>query len=460
MLLMGTHITNTTTKRLAEWIEKVRYEDLPEAVVARTKEVLYDCIGTGLAATSPQYDIGGVLADFTKRMDAGPKAQIYGMALRSNTVTAALVNGTLSYYIDNESHHPGAIMHAIAVVGPATLAVGEELHSSGQEVLTALVVGIDVACRMSYALDGTVLYARGFHPTCVAGCFGSMAAAAKLMNLRGEQVLNALGLVGTQASGLLSWVDDAHEHARPFNMGLAARNGVYAAELAFSGLAGAPAIFDGKYPLGAAFTGAWSSEALLDRLGERFFVSELCFKLYACCAFIHPGLDALLELMAENRLQADDIASITLHFPKSGYQVIDGNPLLSHCAQYVLALAACRGVIEFGDILNDQRSDPRVKRLEQYVRVVGDSELDREYPDLYHSIVKLETVDGHRYQGDVVHPKGSPENPLLGTELRDKFVRLTNGLLPASQLQDITDRVYGLESIGDVGELCRLLAKN
>ena len=453
-------VQQTATEQLAKWIEEFDYDRLPEPVIERTKQVLYDGIGCAIAATSSRYDIGGVLADFVKRMDAGPKSQIFGMPLRTNTVTAALVNGTLSYYIDNESHHSGAIMHAIAVVGPAALAVGEEMKATGKQVLTALVLGIDVACRMSYALDGTVLYARGFHPTCVAGAFGAMAATAKLMNLQGERLLSAMGLCGTQASGLLAWVDDRHEHARPFNMGLAARNGTYASELARSGLYGAPAILDSKYPLGAAFTGAWNSDVLLADLNERFYVMELVFKLYACCAFIHPGLDALLDLQAANKLKASDIESMTLHFPKSGYKVIDGNPLLSHSAQYVLALAASRGAVEFDDILNDRRSDPEIKRLEKSVTVVGDSDLDREYPDLYHSILKVETVDHRHYQGDVVHPKGSPENPVSDKELRDKFSRLTTGLLPVSRLRDISDRIYGLELVKDVGELSQLLRGN
>ena len=178
---------------------------------------------------------------------------MFGTSLRTNCTTAALVNGTLGYYCDMESHHAGAIMHAIAVVGAAALAVGERQQSSGRDVLTAIVVGIDAACRVSYALSAPALYARGFHPTCVAGTFGSLAAAGRLFGLKGRGLRNAFGLAGTEASGLLAWVSDSTEHSRPFNMGLASRHGVFAAHLASCGFGGPPAIFEGKISLGSGF---------------------------------------------------------------------------------------------------------------------------------------------------------------------------------------------------------------
>ena len=156
----------------------------------------------------------------------------------------------LGYYCDMESHHAGAIMHAIAVVGAAALAVGERQHSSGRDILAAIVIGIDAACRVSYAPNAPALHARGFHLTCVAGTFGSLAAAARLLDCKDGALRNAFGLAGTEASGLLAWVSDPTEHARPFNMGLASRHGVFAAHLASCGFGGPPTIFEGKYPLG------------------------------------------------------------------------------------------------------------------------------------------------------------------------------------------------------------------
>ena len=291
------------TDRFAQFVETFPFERIPAPVIQRTKEVLYDGLGASLSATSPRYDIGAVLERFVRETGGVPEAQVFGTELRTNCATAALVNGTFGYYCDIESHHPGAIMHAIAIVGPAALAVGERMRRSGPDVLAAIVVGIDVACRVSYALGGAALYARGFHPSCVAGTFGAMAAAGRLFGLRGPALRHAFGLAGTEASGLLAWVSDDTEHSRPFNMGLASRHGVLAAHLASCGFGGPPMIFEGKYPLGQAFTGQWHAEALFDGLGEQFKVMELCFKLYACCAFIHPGLDGLLDILRAEQVR-------------------------------------------------------------------------------------------------------------------------------------------------------------
>src|SRR5579863_9511117 len=271
------------TERFARFVEDCTYEQLDAAAISRTKEVIYDGIGALLSATSSRYDIGGVLSRFVRETGGTPEAQIFGMPLRTDCTTAALVNGTFGYYCDIESHHPGAIMHAIAVVGPAALAVGERQRSSGRDVLAAIVVGIESACRVSYALSGPALYARGFHPTCVAGTFGSLAAAARLYGLRGPALRHAFGLAGTETSGLLAWVSDDTEHSRPYNMGLASRHGVVAAHLASCGFGGPPAIFEGKYPLGHAFTGRWDEAALFDGLGTTFKVMEIAIKQYACC---------------------------------------------------------------------------------------------------------------------------------------------------------------------------------
>ncbi|MCI0423524.1 MAG: MmgE/PrpD family protein [Acidobacteria bacterium] len=447
------------TDRFAEFVENFSFEQLPAPVISQAKEVLYDGLGCLLAATSPQFDIGEVLRRFVRETGGTPESQIFGTALRTNCVTAALVNGALGYYCDIESHHPGAIMHAIAVVGPAALAVGERQRSSGRDVLAAIVLGIDVACRVSYALSGPALYARGFHPTCVAGTFGSLAAGSHLLGLKGRSLRHAFGLAGTEASGLLAWVSDPTEHSRPFNMGLASRHGVFAAHLASCGFGGPPAIFEGKYPLGQAFTGQWNEAALFDGLGEKFKIMELYFKLYACCAFIHPALDGFLDIGKSEGLRPDDIHHITLRFPKSGYKVIDNNALRSHCAQYVLALAAHKGRVEFYDILNDQRSDPSIRSLSERITVIGDEEVDRTYPDLYRSIIVVETKGGTRHTRDVTYPKGSPENPLSHADLKDKFSTLTREVLTPQQGEEIAQTISQIEELEEISTLIRLLRR-
>lgn len=447
------------TREFAEVVGNWSFDQLPPAVVDRAKEVLLDGTGAALAATSPKYPIGAILKRFVQDRGCAPQAQIYGSPLRADVETAALVNGTFAYHIDNEPHHAGAIMHPVAIVAPAVLAVGEYLGSTGKEVLTALIAGVDVACRLSYALDGPTLYARGFHPSAVTGTFGSVAATSLLRGLSGDALLSAYGLAGTQASGLLAWVSDDTELARPFNIGIAARNGVVASHLAACGFAGPPEIFEGKYPLSAAFSGRWKPAALFTGLGLNYKIMELYIKLYSCVSFTHPGLDGLLDILSTESLAAKEIESITLRFPSKGYMVIDDNALRSHCAQYLLAVAAVTGGVDFYAVLNDARkTDSQIASLSERVAVVGDTTLDDTYPDQYRSVIEVGTRDGMLYTRDVTHPKGSPEHPMRQSEVNGKFRRLTTDVLTADRQDSIIDMVARLDELDDIGTFGKLLS--
>src|SRR5258708_26743341 len=162
--------------------------------------------------------------------------------------------------------------------------------------------------------------------------------------------------------------------------------------------------------------------------------------------------------MQNGAVQADEIDKISLRFPKSGYKIIDNNPLRSHCAQYVLALAAWRGYVDFYDILNDQRSDEKIRWLSERIEVIGDEETDRTYPDLYRSIITVKTKDGRQRVRDITHPKGSPENPVDKPVLERNLSTLTKGILDPERLAGITQAVGRLEELPDIGKLTSLLA--
>ena len=360
----------------------------------------------------------------------------------------------MGYACDIEPHHVEAITHTPAIMVPVSLAVGEREGASGTGFLLAMILGIDVACRVSLALDARKLYARGFHPTAIAGSFGAAIAAGRLLNLDPERFRIAFGLAGNQTAGLLSWKQDDTETSRPFNPGIAARNGVTAALLASMGFGGPPDIFEGHYhAFGAYSDGEPTLGPLMVGLGKRFAITEHAFKLYACCSFLHPGLDAFLRILEEEILSSQEIDAIALRFPAAGAYLIDGLDLRSHSAQYVFAVAASRRGVAFDDILNDRASEPEIARLIERVTVVGDTELDRDFPDRYTSIVEVKTADGRRFSGRVVHAKGTPENPLTWDEVVEKFHALTESVLAKAVAEEIVNAVREIESLSNIGQL-------
>ena len=396
--------------QFADRLARFRLTHVPPAVIARARLILLDTLGAMLAASNPKYSATRILADLATRLGGRPESSLVGQRVKTSCVQAALVNGTLGYYCDIEPHHVGAILHAPAVVIPTGLAVAEKQGASGRRLLEALILGIEVTCRVSYALNPVALYNRGFHPSAVCGAFGAAAAAGHLLRLDAARFGIALGLAMQQASGLLAWASDRTENSRPLNPGLAARNGTTAAVLAWLGFGGPPTPFEGKYDAFTAFSGERHPEALLADWGTHFHLPEFAFKLYSSCSFTHPGLDALLSLAQEHRLRPAEVRTIVLRFPRSGAHMIDNNELKSHCAQYILPVGLVFGGVTIDDILEDRLRHPQVARLRAATRLVADPELDAAYPERYASIVEVATRDGRTFSRRVDYARGTMQN--------------------------------------------------
>ena len=443
------------TKSLAQYIAGFSYADMPPDVVARAKLILLDTLGSILPATDPIYPGSKALIDMVRILGGEPQSTIIGFDLKTSTINACLVNGTFGYAYDIEPHHVAAVLHPAAVCIPVALAFSEWKMKSGKELLAALTLGIEISCRVSMALNPRDLYGRGFHPTAIACTFGAAATAGHLLKLNTAQWLNALGLSGNQTSGLLAWAKDQTENSRPFNPGIAARNGATAALLAQLGFGGPPNIFDGKYDFFSAFSsGGQNPEHLFSK---NWAIKELAFKQYSSCSFTHPGLDALLEIIKENELQSIDIATINLKYPRAGAHMIDNNELRSHCAQYVFAVAAVTGQVLFDDILIDRRDDPEIKRLSDNMSLIPDDILDRTYPDKYESIVAVTTTDGSTFEKHSPWAKGTIQHPMTDNEVEDKFIKLCTRRISEKQAERIRSWITICETQGEVNELLTML---
>ncbi len=448
---------SSVSRPLAERVAAFRFRDVPPEVVAAARLVLLDTLGAMLVASAPRYPASRIVMDFIRRLGGTPESTLVGQGRRTSCVNAALANGTLGYYCDIEPHHPGAILHAPAVMIPTSLAVGEKEAADGRRFLAAVILGIEVGCRVSYALDPVALYNRGFHPSAIAGAFGAAAAAGFLFRLRPERQVVALGLAMQQACGLLAWASDPTEHSRPLNPGLAARNGTTAAYLARLGFGGPPTPFEGKYDAFTAFSGTAHPEALLADWGRRFYLTELAYKRYSSCAFTHPGLDALLGLAADEKLGAADVERIVLRFPRNGAHMIDDNPLKSHNAQYILPVGLVFGRVLIDDILLDRTQHPEVARLSAGMQLVHDPALDAGYPERYTSVVELTTRDGRTLSRRVEAARGTAENPLTPDEVRAKYRGLAAGVVPAARAEAIRRVVDRMERAPDLHRLTALL---
>ncbi|MCH8089312.1 MAG: MmgE/PrpD family protein [Chloroflexi bacterium] len=295
-----------------------------------------------------------------------------------------------------------------------------------------------------------------FHPTNPDVVW--VAAAGHLLGLEREAWVSALGLASNQASGTLNWTSDPTENSRPFNPGLAARNGVTAALLAQAGFGGPRDVFEGKYDFFTAFSDTRHPEALVEGWGRRYAITELAVKRYPTVAQSHSGLDGLLEIRDEQGLTIEEISKIDLRIAPLATRVIDNNTMRSHCAQYVLAVAALRGKVEPEDVLlSDHRSDPRVQRLFESIRVIPDDDLAGTYPEHYETIIEVTTTDGEIHRKRVLSARGLPDNPMTREEVLDKFLALATTVVSRERADEIVRMVDGVEALSDIRDLARLL---
>jgi 2-methylcitrate dehydratase PrpD len=454
---------HAATDALVEYALAAGPERLPPEVVRAGQAILLDTLAAMIGARAPDLTIAGPLLRYAALEGGEPRASIVGEARKTGPALAALVNGTFAYALDIESIHGPSITHAAAVVVPAALAVAEATGTGGADLVSAIVAGLDVAARVSRAISPRALYDRGLHPTSVAGTPAAALTAARLLGLDHRQAMMALGLAASQASGLMAWEHDPTEHARPFNCGIAARNGVTAALLAEAGFGGPAGALEGEAGLLGAFGDARTSpDVLSEGLGSRYAVTESQIKRYACCAFLQPGVNAVIQLRdqltEEHGVGPSDVDEIALHFPKGGASIIDANPVRSHNAQYVLAVAMQDREITFQDLAVDRRlAEPSLDALSRRVRVVYSEPLDPEFPERYTSQVVLTLKDGRSVDSLVTYPLGHPRNPLSPDELRAKVERLASPVVGKAVTAALVAEVAGIWQAQSIEPLLALL---
>ena len=446
------------TERLAAYASALRYEDLPGSVVARTKDLVLDTLGTLLGGS--RYPAGRLVTQYTEGLGESGPCTVAGSPLRASPVAAAFANATMSHCLEQDDNYNPANAHVANVVLPAALAIAEARHAAGRELITALVAAYDVEGRVGIALDPVRLYARSFHPSSIDGNFGAAAAAGRMLRLEPAQMVQAFGMAGCQASGLLAWVTDASQLSKAFQIGIASRNGVTAAQLAALGFTGPPHILEGKHNLFRAFSGLEDDQTavLTGGLGERFEIMRTSLKKYAACRQIHAPLDGLFAIMRGHGLSGDDIAAVETSVATSMADIIDNNELPSHNAQYVLAVAAYDGRVEVDQLDGRRVDDPRIAALSTRIRVLGDDELEKRFPAQWSGITTVRTRDGREFTETVHYPTGDPENALSAADLRTKFRTLTRGAVSERRAAEIEALAARLDGLGDCADLARRLA--
>lgn len=272
------HTEKTCSQQLGHFVANLKFKDIPGDVIEKSKQHILDTLGVALAAV--REDFTEVILGVVKKLKGPSESSVWGKKVRLPAANAALVNGTMAHGLDYDDMHRAASSHLSVVVVPTAMALVEKKGLSGKKILTAIVAGYEVGSRLGIAALGHLLL-RGWHPTAVFGAFTSAAVASKLLNADVHQTAMALGIAGSQASGLAQWLEEGSWTKR-MHPGWAAHSGIFATQLALKGFDGPLKIFEGTRGLYRSFLrdGNFDLTKLTEDLGRRWETRQICLKMY------------------------------------------------------------------------------------------------------------------------------------------------------------------------------------
>jgi 2-methylcitrate dehydratase PrpD len=453
----------TAAAALTELCLGLHWAELSEAVRGRTHELLLDLLGVALAGSRLPSSSAAARAALALG-GRGGGASVIGGQSQTSAAWAALANGTAAHAVELDDVTTESSLHPGVAVIPAALALAEDLGASPIAMLEAIVAGYEVTMRVGNALNPASAYARGFHPTGVAGIFGATMAAARLLELTVEQTTNALGVAGTLASGSLEYLADGAWTKR-LNPGWAGHAGITAAYLARADFNGPATVFEGRLGVLHAFSDAPYPDRLLSDLAGPLQVMRVSIKPYACCRYNHGLIDCVFQLVDAHHFTPHEVASIRLGV-LSGGALLVADPIeqkraptsvvdAQFSAPYAAAVALTYGSGGIDAYTPDKIQDPTVRDLMAHTECYRDASLDAGYPAQWPAAVQISLKDGRMLSTRVEFATGEPENPVARPALLEKFVGLASGLV--SNPNDLARRILSIESETDVRALAAAL---
>jgi 2-methylcitrate dehydratase PrpD len=409
---------------LADRIAALDAARLPAAVRAKCQDLLIDVAGLCVTARNEDY-VKAALAGWD---DDGPCTAI-GHARCLSAAGAAFINGTAAHGEDFDDTFEGGPVHAGAVIVPAVLAACERHNPDGQSALVGIAIGVEAICRLSVVVPKAV-HKAGFHPTAVFGAMAAAAAVGAALKLDRKQLVDALGIAGSMAGGIIEYLAEGTWTKR-MHAGWAAQSGLRAALLARAGFTGPRTVLEGVHGLfhGFAHTTKGDYDALVGGFGESWVTETLAFKPYPCGTMTHPYIDCARRLAARG-IKADQIKEMlcevgegTVHRlweplaakqrPPNGYAGKFSTP-------YCIAAGFLRGNVGLGDFTDAAVHDPAVVALAAKVRYQVDPQ--NPYPRNFTGHIRATLADGRVVEERQPHMRGGAHEPLTSTDIADKFV--------------------------------------
>ena len=418
---------NTDTLSIAESITDqslaLDVNAIPAAVRCRVEDLLIDVVGLCVAARNTNY-IKALLAG----VDSGGPATAIGHTATYSPETAAMINGCAAHGEDFDDTFEGGPVHSSAVIMPAVLAACERFGCDGKAAFKGVVVGIEMLCRLSMVIPKAI-HKSGFHPTAVLGAMAATLAVSVTMGLNRKQTVDALGIAGSMASGIIEYLAEGAWTKR-LHAGWAAKIGIQAARFGQQGFLGPRTVFEGTHGFYYAFARSASGDykVLTEDFGKKWYTDVITFKPYATGTMNQPYVDCALRL-AKRGIKAEDVTDILCETAE-GYVHRLWDPLPSKqrpandyaakfSAPFNIAVAFITGGAGLAAFTEKTVRDERILALSSKVRYVVDP--NNPYPKAYTGHVRMTLKDGSVVEERQGHIRGGAQEPLTRAEIEDKF---------------------------------------
>lgn len=369
---------------------------------------------------------------------------------------AALVNGALAHSLDYDDTYREASLHPGAPVVPSALAAAEEVDASGKDLLTAIVAGYEITCRLGMAVNPASHYDRGFHMTGTCGLFGATAAAGTLYGFDEAEFVSAFGLNGSQAAVSLQFLENGgwNKRAHP---GLAAHSALLSTSFADQGFAAAAESIEGVRGFLQGYSDDPHPEKAAEDLGEEYELLNVGVKPYPCCRYMHAPLDVLFELLEAENIDHNAVEEVTVNIASPGIKLV-GDPTNTYPQSFVdcqfsmpfgvgLALVYRDGGVDtFLEAIEDGEVNDDVKRIIDRTTVMEADWIEDAYPDQWPAEITV-TAESNTHTSRTEYAKGEPENPLSWPELVEKYEELTEPILGEEHSSEAREAIGDLESI-------------
>jgi 2-methylcitrate dehydratase PrpD len=414
--------TSSVAQQLAEAVWAI--DHVPTAMRAKCEMLAVDVIGLCVTARNTDY-----VASALNGWDEDGPCTAIGHARGLSAAGAAFVNGTAAHGEDFDDTFEGGPVHAGAVIVSAVLAAGERFGAGGAEILRGIAVGTEVMCRLSLVAPKLV-HQAGFHPTAVFGTLAAAIGVATTLALDRRQMVDALGIAGSMAGGIIEYLADGAWTKR-LHAGWAAQSGLRAALLARAGFNGPRTVLEGTHGLfhGFAHTTAGDYTALVGDFGRRWVSETLAFKLYPCGTMTHPYIDCARRLATRGVAVGDieelvcEVGEGTVHRlweplaakqrPANGYGAKFSTP-------YCIAAGFLCGNVGLDAFTDAAVRDPAVLALARKVRYVIDPA--NPYPRNFTGHIRARLRGGHEVEERQPHMRGGAHEPLSRADIEEKFV--------------------------------------